>query len=172
MVPQKKSKWRIALRIVLGMVFLFLVLFADSLGLGRLLVPLTGDAMDWKSHYVAGFQSTNCGRVKVRQDPSQATACALKANSEGRAFRVVYNIQGYDSSVAGGIVRTSDGRVFALSFEGCPAGCGFSYLTQRASVQSCPTPYRLYTNPAGRLNCFQPQLAPPQGIMAPNAEPY
>lgn len=128
--------------------------------------------MDWKSHYLAGFRSINCGRIKIGQNPANATTCALKANEAGQPFRVIYNIQGIDSSVAGGIVRTSDGKLFALSYDSCPMGCGFSFLQQRVKIAACPQPYHLYTNPKGRLNCFQPQLSYPQNIMSPNMEPY
>jgi hypothetical protein len=151
---------------------LLCVLFLDSMGFSILLVRVTGDAMDWRSHYAAGLFSTNCGRVRVREDAARATECALKANSEGRPFRVVYDIQGFDSTVAGGIVRKSDGKLLALQFDGCPTGCGFSMLGQRVSVTSCPQPNRLYVNPKGRLNCFQPQLSFPQNLMSPNIEPY
>ena len=142
------------------------------MGFSILLVRVTGDAIDWRSNYLAGLFSTNCGRVRVREDATKATQCVLKANSEGRQFRVVYDIQGIDSTVAGGIVRKSDGKLLALQFDGCPIGCGFSILQQRVSVTSCPQPNRLYVNPEGCLNCFQPKLSYPHNIMSPNFESY
>jgi hypothetical protein len=142
------------------------------MGFSILFVPVTGDAMDWRSHYLAGFFSTNCGRVRIREDATKATECALKANSDGRPFRVVYDIQGIDSTVAGGIVSKAVGKLLALEFDGCPTGCGFSMLQQRVSIVSCPQPNRLYFNPKRRLNCFQPRLSYPQNLMSPNSEPY
>ena len=167
-----KPRRRVIRRIVALILLLLCLFLLDSMGFSSLIVLITGDAMDWRSHYLAGIFSTNCGRVLVRQDASKATACALKAYSEGRAFRVVYDIQGIDSTVAGGIVRKRNGQLLALSFEGCISGCGFSMWQQRVSVSSCPQPYHLYVNPKGRLNCFQQQLSYPQNIMTPNFEPY
>src|SRR5260370_42593924 len=116
--------WRRRIFRIVGVLLLLLcILFLDSMGFSILLVRVTGDAMDWRSHYSAGLFSTNCGRVRIRKDPTKATECALKANSEGRPFRVVYDIQGIDSTVAGGIVRKSDGKLLALQFDGCPSGC-------------------------------------------------
>lgn len=131
-------------------------------------VPFTGDLMDWKARYLAGFRGTNCGRVKIGADPTKATRCALDAYAAGRPFRVAYNFQGFDSQIAGGIVRTSRGKLQALSYDSCPMGCGFSLTQQRVQVAACPEPYYLYVSPKGRANCFQP----PQNLMSPNFEPY
>lgn len=110
------------------------------MGLSYVVVPVVGDAMDWKSHYLAGLRSANCGRVKIRGDASKATQCALEENAKGRPFRVIYQIQGFDSIVAGGIVRTPAGKLLALSYDSCPSGCGFSLLQQRVSVGSFQNP--------------------------------
>jgi len=139
---------------------------------GYLTVPIFGDAMDWKSHYLAGLRSVNCGRVKNRGDASNATKCALDANARGEAFRVAYQVQGIDSIVIGGIVRTSNGKLLSLTYDSCPAGCGFSLLRQAVFVSACPEPYNLYVNEKGRINCFQPHLSYPSNIMSPNLEPY
>jgi hypothetical protein len=160
------------LGIIVSLVVCLALLLADSMGLAAPLALATGDAMDWKSHYLAGVRSVNCGRVKVRGDPSAATQCALQADTKAQLFRVIYNIQGFDSFVAGGIVRTPSGRLLALSYDGCASGCGFSFLQQRVQVAPCPQPYHLYVNPKGRINCFQPQLSYPKDIMSPNFEPY
>lgn len=139
----------------------------------NLLAVVFGDAMDWRSHSLAGWRSINCGRVRIRQDPKTATECALKAQSEARPFRVRYDIMGYDSAVAGGLVRAPDGRVYALSFDGDPAGSGgVSLWRQKVTQAPCPEPTHLYVNPKGRLNCFQPQVSLPANIMSPNIEPY
>jgi hypothetical protein len=150
--------WRIILWVVLPVVFCVALFIADGTGLTYLLVPVTGDEMDWESHYLAGLTSRNCGRVKVGESASQTTQCALAANAKGKAFRAIYDIQGIDSLVAGGIVRTHDGKLLALTYEGCPEGCGFSMLLQRVWVQPCPQPYQLYVNPKNRINCFQPRI--------------
>jgi hypothetical protein len=148
------------------------VFLPNLLGLTRVLVLVVGDAMDWRSHSLARLGSTNCGRVKIGRDPSKATACALEESAKGRPFRVVYQIQGIDSIVAGGIVRTPGGKLLALNYDSCPSGCGFSLWRQTVTASPCPEPYHLYVNPKGRINCFQPQLAQPSNIMSPNMESY
>ena len=125
-----------------------------------------------KGRDLAGPESVDCGWVTIGQDPSKATACALDANAKGKPFRIVYQVQGIDSIVAGGIVRTPEGKLLALEYDSCPAGCGYSETQQSTVVSSCPQPYRLYVNPKGRINCFQPQLSHPNNIMSPNMEPY
>jgi hypothetical protein len=172
MATATKTRWRMVLWLFVGVVICFALLLADSMGWTYFLVRNIGDAMDWRSHFLAGLGSVNCGRVGVRESTSSATQCALEANAKARPFRVIYNIQGFDESVAGGIVRTPHGRLLALSYYGCPSGCGFSLLQQRVHVASCPQPYHLYVNPKGRINCFQPELSYPQNLMSPNAEPY
>jgi hypothetical protein len=168
----RKPVWFWCLRIGAALLACLVVLFVDATGVTYVVVPIIGDSMDWKSHYLAGMHSISCGRVGIRGDASNATQCALQADAKGQPFRVAYQIQGFDSIVAGGIVRTPDGKLLSLSFDGCPSGCGFSLLHQTVSVASCPQPYHLCVNPKGRINCYQPQLSYPANIMSPNAEPY
>src|SRR6267142_1812 len=133
---------------------------------------IRGDAMERRSRELATMGSVNCGRVGIWGDPKKATDCALAANSAGVPFRIRYDIQGIDSSVAGGFARTPDGQLFALSFDGDPWGGGGTSITrQRVTVNECPKPYHFYVNPMGRLNCFQAQLSPPSNLMSPNFEP-
>jgi hypothetical protein len=132
-----------------------------------------GDSMDWRSRWLMGIRGIDCGEVGVNGDPAEATTCALHAQREGEPFRVRYDIQGIDSAVAGGIVRTPSGDLFAISFDGNPHGAGYTSLLAQRSVQSvCPKPYRLWVNPKGRVNCFQQTLSYPQSLMSPNLEPY
>jgi hypothetical protein len=165
-------KWRVAFWVLVSVLLCFAFLFVDSMGFTSALVPVLGDAMDWESHYLAGVGSVNCGRIEIRGDAAAATECALQADAKAQPFRVTYNIQGFDATVAGGIVRTPNGKLLALSYDSCPSGCGFSLLQQRVHVAPCPQPYHLYVNPKGRINCFQPGLSPPKNLMSPNFEPY
>jgi len=129
--------------------------------------------MDWHSRWLMGRDGVDCGRVKVHDDPTAATNCALMADSQRKPFRVRYDIMGYDSLVSGGIVRTPRGEFYGLSFDGDPAGQGgASLFRQRTTTSVCPHPIHLWVNPKGRINCFQQQLSPPAGITAPNFEPY
>ena len=174
---RRTASLRIRTRVfwILGSLFvLCLLIFLDLAGItGALLGPVLGDAMDWRTHYLAGWRGVDCGRVQVGQDAAAASQCGLKAQSEGRPFRVVYNIQGFDSRVAGAIVRTPSGHLLALSYDSCPSGCGgTSLLGQRVTINPCPEPYHLLLNPKARLNCYQARLSTPSNIMAPNIEPY
>jgi hypothetical protein len=148
---------RIAIRSLIGLAVL-LVLF-DSLSntniLSKLLVPVIGDSMDWRSGWMAGLHGIDCGRVRVFGDPRTATACALKAQAEGKPFRVRYDIPGVDCAFAQGIVRTREGGLYALSYVGDPMGGGISLLRQKADFSPCPQPQHLWVNPEGRINCSQ-----------------
>lgn len=136
-------------------------------------IRVFGDSMDWRSRWLMGLRGVDCGQVQVNGNPNVATSCALQAQSEGKPFRVRYDILGYDSAVAGGIVRTPSGELYALSFDGNPHGAGYtSMLAQRSSKSPCPKPNHLWVNPKGRVNCFQQQLSYPTDLMSPNLEPY
>jgi hypothetical protein len=132
-----------------------------------------GDRMEQESGLLMGNQGIDCGRVKVSGNPRSATECALKAQAAGKPFRVRYDIMGIDSAVAGGIVRTPSGQLYALSFDGDPAGQGGTSDSRQFLAKSqCPQPVHLWVNPKGRINCFQQQLSAPRSVMSPNAEPY
>lgn len=167
-----KKKWILIAVCVVIILFSLLAVGGDD-SFGTRFASRFGDAMDWKSRWLAGNHSVNCGRVEVKGDPTKATKCALQAQAESKPFRVVYDIMGYDAPVAGGIVRTPDGELYALSFDGDPGGGGgVSLLGQRVTKSSCPKPTHLWVNPKGRINCFQQQLSPPASLMSPNMEPY
>jgi len=139
MTVQLKHRWVWIVVPILVVAFLL----ADFMQLTLLLTRVTGDRMDWESYFLAGFRSVKCGRVGIHGNASVATQCALHANAEGKSFRVVYEFQGYDSSVAGAVVRTHSGRILFLSYD------GMSFLRQRIGVTPCPQPYHLYVNPLG-----------------------
>ena len=86
------------------------------------------DAMNWRGRWLVGRHGVNCGRVGVGRDPELATKCGLAAYASGHPFRVRYDIMGYDAPVAGGLVRATDGRLYALSFDGDPSGGGRTSL--------------------------------------------
>jgi hypothetical protein len=80
---------------------------------------------------------------------------------------------GWEAPVAGGLVRTADGHLLALSYDGDPSGGGRTSLWgQRVDIESCPEPSHLYVNPKGRLNCFHAELSPSAGLTSPNMESY
>jgi len=163
---------RLLILVVIAVV-LFFGLGAVSNLVSASLVPIVGDSMDWESTRLMGRHGIDCGWVTVGGDPKAATDCTLKAQAEGKPFRVRYDILGYDSAVAGGMVRTPSGELYGLSFDGDPSGQGgISLFRQHVDKIRCPQPTHLWVNPKGRINCFQQQLSPPAGITSPNFEPY
>jgi hypothetical protein len=170
MALKRKQKTWIFLPV--AAILFFSLGFIDDVVSGPI-IRMTGDSMDWRSRWLMGRHGVDCGQVRIKGDPKAATDCALKADSEGKPFRVRYNIMAYDSAVAGGIVRTPSGELYALSFDGNPSGSGgTSLLAQHSSKAPCPKPYHLWVNPKGRINCFQQQLSYPKDVMSPNMEPY
>ena len=164
-------KKRIVIGLSVAIVMLFSLGFLDDL-VSQPVIRVFGDSMDWRSRWLMGSRGIDCGTVEVNADPGRATDCAIKAQDEGRPFRVRYDIMGYDSAVSGGIVRTPSGDLYGLSFVGNPSGAGAtSLLQQRSTKTPCPKPYHLWVNPKGRVNCFQQQLSYPNSLMSPNFEP-
>src|ERR1700730_769825 len=58
------------------------------------------DLLETQSKQLAGPHAVDCGKGLVGGDPKTATACALAAQRAGKPFRVRYDMQGIDSSVA------------------------------------------------------------------------
>jgi hypothetical protein len=163
---------KLIFRVLKGLLLLLMSALIWFYFLDRIAFSVIGDAMDWRSRRLAGWHGINCGRVKVHGDPRAATACALRAQAEGKPFRVRYDIQGIDSAVAGGIVRTPAGLLYGLSYDSDPYGGGFSWFRQTVIQTPCPEPVHLWVNPKGRINCFQQGLSHPSNIMSPNWEAY
>lgn len=165
-------KQKIWIFIGLVVILFFSLGFIDH-ALSAPVIRVMGDSMDWRSRWLMGLHGIDCGRVRVNGDPKAATDCALKAQRDGKPFRVRYDLMGFDSAVAGGIVRTPSGALYALSFDSNPSGSGeISLLEQSSNKDACPQPYRLWVNAKGRVNCFQQALSYPQNITSPNMEPY
>jgi len=132
-----------------------------------------GDAWEKQSRQLSGSRAVNCGRVLVHANPKASTECALKAFNKGKPFRVRYDLQGFDSDVSAGLVYTPEGKLYGLVFDGDPLGqVGTSWSRQRTEKQPCPSPFHLYVNPNGRLNCFTEEAVPPKDLMSPNFQSY
>ena len=119
------------------------------------------DLLEKRSLQLAGLNAVDCGRVVLRAEPKQATDCALAANKAGKPFRVRYDMQGIDSSVAVAFVRLPGGTVQALSYDSDPSGGG-GRLGGVIYVSQCPVPIHLFTTPKGNLTCFPSK--PPTGL--------
>ena len=113
--------------------------------------------MEVSSRKLAGPDAINCGRVKIRKDPKVATDCALGAFKENKPFRVRYDLHGIDSAVSEGLLRASDGKLYATSFDGDPmGGGGISQERQRFTSLLCPQPFAVRVRENGRLSCAPP----------------
>ena len=138
-----------------------------------------GDAMDWRSWWLTGRHSINCGRVRVGQDPKLVTNCGRDALIAGHAFRVRYDnepqeyrtrfevltgrpLTGWESPAAFALVGTAEGHVYMLSFVGNPSGGKHTSLwRQTVDAQSCPEPTILNVSQRGRLHCIlEPEPSP------------
>ena len=116
---------------------------------------------------------TDCGRVNVRQNPKGASDCAVKAFHAHQPFRVRFDLQGIDSSVAVGFAGTEQGDVIAFFFDGDPAGKeGTSATRQSVSGRKCPKPVTLFKSPEGRLECFPPDPHAKPTVMSPTFQAY
>lgn len=113
-----------------------------------------GDVMDWRSRWIAGRRSTNCGNVPIYGNADSATECALQAFASHKPFRVRYALKTYDTIMAAGVVAAPDGRVYELIFSGGPPTGITDIFRQRVAVNACPIPASLRRTLRGRTSCF------------------
>jgi hypothetical protein len=149
-------------------------IFAGVIFLGCLVNVFASDtdAMEEGSRKLAGPHAVDCGRVGIDKNPKSATDCALSAFNAGKPFRVRYDLQGIDSSVAAGFVLTPGGNLYGMSFDGDPmGGGGVSKERQRFTTIACPKPVHVSVTKSGRLNCFPPSKSKGD-IMSPTFSPY
>jgi hypothetical protein len=119
------------------------------------LVTSIADPVDWRSRRLGGKYAIDCGHVPPRTEYKGATDCVLKAQADGNAFRVVYELTGIDDRYSVGIVRAPNGRVYELFYPMEIPGFGSSLLLRSVGVRPCPTPTHLFANPVGRADCFE-----------------
>ncbi|HET6843541.1 MAG TPA: hypothetical protein VFK06_17950 [Candidatus Angelobacter sp.] len=108
---------------------------------------------------IAGEGAQNCGRVGLKENPAQATKCALKAFRRREAFYVRYDDVGLDSDTSSGIAGDSEGRVYIVNFDGM--GIDSHWLPPGATMPDgyhtlvipCSMPVRLNKTPEGHLTC-------------------
>ncbi|WP_157069968.1 hypothetical protein [Sandaracinus amylolyticus] len=71
---------------------------------------------------LAGDGATDCGFVRLGDDPAPVLACAEQAIAEERAFSAGFARFGIDSEVRTYVTRREDGSARALSYDGDPSG--------------------------------------------------
>jgi hypothetical protein len=137
--------------------------------------------IDGKLRSMAGYGVTaalNCGWVGIRQDPTAASDCALKAFAHKRPFYVRYDLQGIDSSVSAGLAGGISGNVYFVEYDSM--GWETDGLAKGAEVtdgkhiyvEPCPNPVKLRKTQTGRLSCVPPNRNAKQNIMSPTFDPY
>lgn len=148
--PTKSVRW-----LVLAIVCVsscLTVLYASE-GAQSAFVKTFGDAMDWKSRWIAGRNAVNCGNVPVRRDPEAATDCALRAFAAHEPFRVRYGLQTMDTVMAVGVISSANGQLYEIVFSGGTPTGRIDLFRQRFLVHACPGQPSLKRTPMGRVTC-------------------
>jgi hypothetical protein len=115
-------------------------------------VDLVGDRLDRRASLLAGPQGANCGRVERGHDARAANECVRTSLALGTAFRVRYDVPTIDSNISTGLVRSPQGRLYEIFFDGNPGRAGPTLLfRQRIAVEECST--ELQVTYGGRLTC-------------------
>ena len=71
---------------------------------------------------LAGPDGQDCGVVALHESPQAAVACAMSANSAGKAYRLAVEFQGTDSIAWQGAARDEQGKLRVLYYDADPAG--------------------------------------------------
>jgi len=108
---------------------------------------------------IGGEGARNCGSVGLKENPAQATKCALRAFRHRDAFYVSYDAVGIDSDISSGMARDSAGRVYIVDFDGM--GMDTHWMPPGATMPDgvhtlvipCSMPVRLKRTPEGKLTC-------------------
>jgi len=79
-------------------------------------------ALMGKLKSIAGSGSQDCGVVALHESPQAAVACAMSANSEGKAYRLAVEFQGTDSIAWQGAARDEQGKLRVLYYDADPSG--------------------------------------------------
>lgn len=121
-----------------------------------------GDMMEWRSSWLAGPHSVNCGRVRMGEDPEAANSCGIEAFAARRPFRIRYEIM-WDAPLSVALVGSADGQLYELSFTGNPSGgIRTSFFGQTVEVQLCPEQQISFWFRPRRLSCLVPQQLGPR----------
>lgn len=110
---------------------------------------------------IAGPRAINFGRVDIKKDRKQATACAIRAYRHHKSFYVIYDEQGIDSFVATGVAWNRQGVPYSVVFDSMgfdedPLWPGSSMPDgSHTVVDRCSKPLRVFVNEAGEMDCFK-----------------
>jgi hypothetical protein len=142
------------MRIAIGIVVTVLMIGLLSLaGFGpyyarRICLDLVGDKLYWESVRTAGMRSVNCGYVETGHDARNANDCVRAALAAGKAFRVRYGVQSIDAEIDTGLMRSPQGRLYAVT-----TLYRSELFRQHVRLQECTT--ELEVTGGGRLACLR-----------------
>jgi len=137
------SEIRLIGKVIAGVIAMLLMLLAALFA-----PPLLGDwLIVTRTKEIEGGNAIDCGRVDPTQDASPHVACAKRALSERRPFRIVVDRRGIDSNVADGLVLDTNGTSHLLAYDSAPCG-NFLCLPSRreqkcvgAAIDVSPSPF-------------------------------
>ena len=122
------------------------------------------DSVERKLQELAGSGATDCGRLKTQdsKEMKAASDCAMQAARSKQPFYVGYDMPGLTVATAG----NAQGKLFAVQAQATPS----SDPNSTAGLATGPCPAELRVAPSGRVTCFPPGAAMPQGM--PGANPH
>jgi hypothetical protein len=88
----------------------------------------------------AGANSEDCGVVRLRSSRVDAIAYSQTANLKRKAFSVVFQVQGIDSTIFHGQAVDTDGHGVFLQWDSNIKGEGSLFAISRIDERACPKP--------------------------------
>lgn len=109
------------------------------------------DPLEAKLAELAGSQAVDCGRVAIKGNSQSVTTCVLDSFHSKKPFRVRYDLQGIDSSIAMGLVF-SKGTLVEFWYDSY-SGAGSHPDDKHFWLWTCPRPYAVHVNKRGEAVC-------------------
>lgn len=132
--------------------------------------PTTPDTMTAELSKLAGKDATDCGRVGVKGDVTQASDCAIQAFKTKKPFYVRYDLPVPDSQMSVATALGADGVLYTVQYDSngwvkAPEDGKIS-ADKKVSSSACPKPETLRVANSGRVTCYPPAQMP--GGMSPH----
>ena len=110
---------------------------------------------------IAGPAAKNCGRVGIGKDRARATACAMQAYKDHKAFYVIFDEQGIDAEVTTGMAWNGKDVPYFVEYDSMgladyPLPLGTTQPDgSHTMVIRCSKPVRVFVNQYGEADCFK-----------------
>jgi hypothetical protein len=126
--------------------------------------PSTPDELTAELSKLAGSNGTDCGRVGINGEVSEASKCALTAFEAKKPFFVRYDLPVPGTKMSIATVRSADGKLYTAQFD----STGFEKAPEdgklmdnkKVAISPCPKPEALRLAGSGRVTCFPPSQMP------------